>query len=141
MKASPTKVFLSFTGLLHGAYAAWVNLTLGDYTLKRSGCSSAIANIEKALPKVKVEDIMDDLNYVNPAASPSVENLVASAYKWEDSADFNDQNTGKWYPQGITTSADAHASGEYEGQRVQLVTWHSDNYDDGKREAKVNFVS
>ncbi|KAF2246809.1 hypothetical protein BU26DRAFT_383022, partial [Trematosphaeria pertusa] len=90
---------------------------------------------------VKVSDIIEDLNHVNPPKSPSVKHLVASsAYGWEDSSDFDDQNTEKWYPQGITTSADAYQSGTYEGHRVQLVTWHSDHYEDGKRGARVSFV-
>lgn len=134
--------FLALIALTESAFAAWQNLTLTDYTLKQSGYSAAIANLDKALPNVKVSTIMADLNHVNPAKSPSIKHLVASsAYGWEDSSDFNDQDTDKWYPQGITTSADAFANGEYEGQRVQLVTWHSDHYDDGKRGARVSFVS
>ncbi|KAF1954571.1 hypothetical protein CC80DRAFT_493705 [Byssothecium circinans] len=136
------KKFFTFAAILPSTYAAWANLTLGDYTLKQSGYSATIANLDKALPNVKVKDIMDDLNHVNPAAAPNIKHIVASsAYKWESSSDFNDQDTKNWYPQGITTSADAYDSGEYEGQRLQLVTWHSDHYDDGKRGARVSFVS
>jgi hypothetical protein len=121
--------------------AAWKNLTLSDYKLKQTGVSATIANLDKALPNVNVSSIMDDLNHVNPGVTPSVKNLVASSgYAWEDTADFDDQNTEKWYPQGITTSADAYDSGVYEGHRVQLVSWHSDHYDGGKRGARISFV-
>jgi hypothetical protein len=121
--------------------AAWANLTLSNYKLKEGAYSSAIANLDKALPNVKVSTIMGDLNHGNPGTSPSVKNLVASsAYGWENSADFDDQGTTKWYPQGITTSADAYDKGEYEGNRIQLISWHSDNYDDGKRGARISFV-
>jgi len=139
---APRVVWCVFAAIVHPALAAWDNLTLSDYKLKQSGYSATIAALDKALPNVKVSDILTDLNHGNPAASPGIKNLVAStAYRWEDTADFNDQDTEKWYPQGITTSADAYASGVYEGHKVQLVTWHSDNYDDGKRGARVSFVS
>lgn len=132
---------VAILALSHPTLAAWKNLTLSDYALKQGAYSSAIANLDAALPNVKVSDIIEDLNHVNPPKSPSVKHLVASsAYGWEDSSDFDDQNTEKWYPQGITTSADAYQSGTYEGHRVQLVTWHSDHYEDGKRGARVSFV-
>lgn len=121
--------------------AEWFNLTLSDYKLKEGAYSSAIANLDAALPNVKVSSIIGDLNHDNPSTSPSVKNLVSSsAYGWESTASFDDAGTDKWYPQGITTSADAYASGEYEGYRIQLISWHSDKYDDGKRGARISFV-
>ena len=134
-------LFVATCLLLNPAYAAWDNLTLSDYKLKEGAYSSVIAALDKALPNVKVSDIMADLNHDNPGSTPNVKNLVASSgYTWESSDDFNDRGTDKWYPQGITTSADAYEKGEYEGHRVQLISWHSDNYDDGKRGARVTFV-
>jgi hypothetical protein len=130
-----------FLALSQQTLAAWKNLTLSDYKLKQSGYSSTIANLDKALPIVKVSDIMSDLNHINPGTTPNVKNVIASSgYGWENSADFDDQETEKWYPQGITTSADALESGVYDGHRVQLITWHSDHYEDGKRGARVSFV-
>lgn len=133
--------YLGLLGFSAFANAAWQNLTLSDYRLKQSGFSTTIANLDKALPNVKVSTIMGDLNHNNPGTTPNVKNLISSSgYGWENSADFDDQNTEKWYPQGITTSADAYDKGEYEGNRVQLISWHSDHYDDGKRGARVTFV-
>lgn len=124
------------------AFAAWKNLTLSDYTLKQSALSTTIANLDRALPKASVSAILSDLNHNNPSKTPNIKSLVkSSAYAWEDSSSFNDQDTEKWYPQGITTSADAYEKGEYEGHRVHLVSWHSDHYDDGKRGARVSFVN
>lgn len=121
--------------------AAWKNLTLSDYKLKQSGYSSTIANLDKALPNVNVSVIMGDLNHINPGVTPKVKNVIASSgYGWENSDDFDDQDTKNWYPQGITTSADALDKGTYEGHRVQLISWHSDHYDGGKRGARVSFV-
>ena len=123
------------------ATAAWANLTLSNYKLKEGAYSSAIANLDKLLPNVKVSDILKDLNHNNPGTSPSIKHLVSSsAYGWQHNSDFNDQDTKDWYPQGITTSADAYDNGKYEGQRVQIISWHSDHYDNGKRGARISFV-
>lgn len=136
------RTFVFFLVFSHTSLAAWDNLTLSDYRLKQSAYSSTIAKLDAALPNVKVSTVISDLNHVNPATFPSIKNIIkSSSYGWENSADFDDQDTEKWYPQGITTSADAYASGEYEGSRVQLITWHSDNYDAGKRGARITFVS
>lgn len=121
--------------------AAWNNLTLNDYRLVQTAFSPAIAGLDQALPNVKVSSIMSDLNHANPGTSPKVSYLIpSSAYGWEQTSSYDDQNTEKWYPQGITTSADAYGSGVYEGKRIQLVTWHSDHYDKGKRGARISFV-
>lgn len=135
-------LFLSLSLLFHPTYAAWSNLTLASYKLKQSTYSPAISGLDTALPNVKVSAIISDLNHGNPKASPKVKHLVASsAFAWESKPSYDDQNTKKWYPQGITTSADAHASGTYEGKRIQLVTWHSDHYEKGKRGARISFVA
>jgi len=138
----PSTYLLALLTLTTPTLAAWNNLTLSNYKLAQSGYSSAIANLDSALPNVKVSDIIADLNHNNPSTTPSVKHLIpSSAYGWQKTADFNDQDTEKWYPQGVTTSADAYDSGTYEGFRVQLISWHSDHYDNGKRGARVSFVS
>ncbi|KAF2470857.1 uncharacterized protein BDR25DRAFT_314054 [Lindgomyces ingoldianus] len=129
-------------GLPGPSNAAWKNLTVSDYKLKQSGYSSTIASFDKALLNVQVGDIIGDINHSNPSTAPNVKHLVTSSgYSWESSSDFDDANTDKWYPQGITTSADAYEKGDFDGHRVHLVSWHSDNYDDGKRGARVAFVN
>jgi hypothetical protein len=138
---NPFSYFLIYLSALHLVTAAWDNLTLSDYNLKQSDYSTAIANLDTSLLIASMGTIMSDLNHDNPGTSPNVKNLVASsAYGWEESSDFDDQNTQKWYPQGVTTSADAYDKGTYEGYRVQLVSWHSDSYDSGKRGARISFV-
>ncbi|KAF2203553.1 hypothetical protein GQ43DRAFT_258431 [Delitschia confertaspora ATCC 74209] len=138
MKSSITALLALATTTL----AEWKNLTASSYTLKDSGLSPVIARLDAALPNVYVKDIMADLNHDNPSASPNVKNLVpGSAYAWQKTSDFNDQTGLKWYPQGITTSADAYEKGDYDGFHVHLVSWHSDLYDGGKRGARISFVN
>lgn len=123
------------------ASAAWENLTLADYRLKQGAVSPVIAKLDALLPRASVGDVMADLNHVTPAVTPNVKNLVANTgYTWESTDGYDDKGTSKWYPQGITTSADAFESGTYEGHRVQMISWHSDKYDGGKRGARVSFV-
>lgn len=45
-----------------------------------------------------------------------------------------------WYPQGITTSADAYESGAYKGDTVILVNWYDDGSDGIDRGVRVSFV-
>ncbi|KAL1956382.1 hypothetical protein VTO42DRAFT_7365 [Malbranchea cinnamomea] len=134
---------LSLTAVLctlPSALAAWTNLTLSDYQLKQSGASDIIADLDGVLPVKKVKDVIADTNHKNPASSPKVTNLI-KAFTWEDVDGYDDAHTQKWYPQGITTSADAYGSGEYDGDVVTLVSWHSDKYDGGKRGARISFVN
>ena len=132
---------VALLALVSPALAAWKNLTKSDYKLKEGAYSAAIANLDQALPNVQVRDIIADTNHPNPSSSPNVKSLVAgTAYTWEGSLDFDDAHTDKWYPQGVTTSADAYDAGEFQGQRVHIVSWHSDHYDGGKRGARVSFV-
>jgi hypothetical protein len=44
-----------------------------------------------------------------------------------------------WYPQGITTSADAGADGQYEGKTVILTSWYYSGSGDNKG-VRVSFV-
>ncbi|KAK2794363.1 hypothetical protein FQN52_008722 [Onygenales sp. PD_12] len=125
---------------LPSALGAWSNLTLEDYQLKQSGYSDFIADLDKVLPIVSVKDVLADTNHANPDSSPEVSNLVSS-YTWENVDGYDDVNTLKWYPQGITTTADASESGDYDGDVVHLVSWHSDDYDGGKRGPRISFVN
>ncbi|KAF2189230.1 secreted protein [Zopfia rhizophila CBS 207.26] len=137
-----TLVTFAVLGFTSPALAAWKNLTKSDYTLKQSAYSSAIANLDKLLPNAKVSSIMGNLNHDTKSSSPNVKNLVSgTSYTWENSGSFDDMDTDKWYPQGITTSADAYDKGVYEGFKVHLVSWHSDHYEDGKRGARITFVN
>lgn len=68
---------------------------------------------------------------------------VREAWAW-DAYDELDEN---WYPQGISTSADASASelvgqvdGQGDGRRVLVTTWYSTGSDGIKRGSRVTFI-
>ena len=61
---------------------------------------------------------------------------VSEAYTWND----YDQRDHQWYPQGISTSADASDNEEISGRRVLVTTWYSTGKDGVKRGSRVTFL-
>lgn len=140
MKFQANFLLTAALAVMPTALAEWKNLTLTDYQLKQGGASDAIAALDKVLPVKKVKDVIGDTNHKNPNSKPSVKNLI-KGFTWESVDGYDDANTEKWYPQGITTSADAVDGGKYDGDEVILVSWHSDNYDSGKRGTRISFIN
>jgi len=57
-------------------------------------------------------------------------------YQWEKTSGFNDRETTKWVPQGITSTADAVEDGKYGDKEGWIVSWHrKDN-----KSVRVTFV-
>lgn len=61
---------------------------------------------------------------------------VREAYRW----DPYDERDEAWYPQGISTSADASDTEDVDGRRVLVTTWYSTGRDGVKRGSRVTFV-
>src|SRR3546814_8696118 len=51
--------------------------------------------------------------------------VPASAARWGFRWNNEDARSRRWWPQGISTSADHDESGEYDGRRVVLTSWYS----------------
>lgn len=101
---------------------------------------SIIAKLDDALPNVSVEDVLDDTNHATPGYSgPS--NFVQD-FTWEHVSGYDDLNTDKWYPQGITTSADAYDAGTYKGRNMILVSWydHRDVPKADNKGVRISFI-
>lgn len=76
-----------------------------------------------------VADVFNDGNHKMTTDS-------AGKKLWESTPDFDDFNTEKWMPQGISSTADALESGTYEGKNGWVVSWYT-----GKStSARVTFV-
>lgn len=123
------------------AVAQWNNITSTDFQLVEAPYSGLIAKLdnEPALRNKAVADVIADADHKAHATKPSVKHLV-SAYTWESSPKNDDVNTRFFVPQSITTSYDAVEGGVYKGNKIHLISWHSDGYDDGKRGARISFV-
>lgn len=101
---------------------------------------SIIDKLDDALPKVSVPDVLADTNHATPGYSgPS--NFIQD-FTWEDVSGYDDQNTEKWYPQGITTSSDAYDIGTYQGKNVILVSWydHRDVPTADSKGVRISFI-
>ncbi|MEJ3746794.1 hypothetical protein WEI85_26350 [Actinomycetes bacterium KLBMP 9797] len=110
-------------------------LTAANFRLDAGGYSTLIDDLDAALPNVSVPTVVADGNRAATACAPTVSNRVAS-FCWNS----GDNTVGYWYPQGITTTADAAAAGTYEGATALLVSWYDNGTDGVERGVRVSFV-
>ena len=86
-----------------------------------------------------LDGLLGDLKYaVRPArvVPRLLGRAVREAYRW----DAHDERDELWYPQGISTSADASDTGKVGGRRVVVATWYSTGKDGIKRGSRVTFI-
>lgn len=88
--------------------------------------------------RVGVTAVLDDLDRsARPSFLPRVlGRAVDEAYAW----DSRDQRDPVWWPQGITTSADAHPSGRVAGRRLVVTTWYAKPIDGAHRGVRLTFL-
>ncbi|SPN96494.1 uncharacterized protein DNG_00022 [Cephalotrichum gorgonifer] len=79
---------------------------------------------------VTVADVFNDGNH------KMVANSAGTSWRWESVDGFDDVNTQKWYPQGISSTADALDVGTYQGKDGWVVSWH----DADDTSARLTFV-
>jgi hypothetical protein len=70
--------------------------------------------------------VVDSANRTGAACSPHPH--AGAAFCWQS----GDNASTDWYPQGLTTSADASADGQYEGKTVVLTSWYYRGSGDNK---------
>lgn len=117
------------------AASAATVLTASNFRLQASAYSTLIDDLDAALPNVSVPAVLADANRAAEACTPTVTNRVAS-FCWAP----GDNSVTYWYPQGITTSADALSAGTYEGATAILVSWYDDGTSGVERGVRVSFV-
>lgn len=86
-----------------------------------------------------IHGLLDDLKYqARRSRLPArlLGRAVSDAYTW-DAYDRRDPN---WYPQGISTSADACDDEVIAGRKVIVTTWYSSGRDGLKRGSRVTFL-
>ncbi|MGH3738584.1 MAG: hypothetical protein ACRDT6_23715 [Micromonosporaceae bacterium] len=117
------------------ALAAPSPLTASNFRLKATSYSSLIDDLDARLPNVSVPTVVNSANRYGSVCSPPARSRVA-AFCWNS----GDNGTTAWYPQGITSTADAYGAGTYDGETVILVSWY-DHADDGiSKGVRVSFV-
>ncbi|WP_020421068.1 hypothetical protein [Amycolatopsis sp. ATCC 39116] len=101
------------------ANAAPVKLTASDFRLKESAYNSVISALDGVLPTVSFSAVLDSANRSASSCDPGATGQVA-AFCWNS----GDNDTTDWYPQGVTTTADAYGDGLYEGRTAVLASWY-----------------
>lgn len=88
---------------------------------------------------VGLEGLVEDLKYrARPARI--VPRILGRAVREAYAFDAYDQRDQQWYPQGISTSADATDSEIYHCRRMLAMTWYSTGRDGIKRGSRVTFL-
>ncbi|CAG7937939.1 unnamed protein product [Penicillium nalgiovense] len=96
-----------------------------DFTLKESADNAhlpVLAKYFKSKGKIaSVTAVLESGNRALSKGSPSVGNgSPAEAWAWNS----GDDNTKKWVPQGITSSADAFGKGTWNDHEAWIVSWY-----------------
>lgn len=104
-----------------------------DFVLVDQGVNTHLGPLSKmfanANKQVNVSKVFDDGNHRMSGATTQL--------SWEKTKDFNDVDTKKWYPQGISSTADAAEVGTYDGKDGWLVSWYSDE----SHQVRISFVN
>ena len=100
-----------------------------DFKLVEQKDNPNVASVAKLVKRVTVADVFKDGNHKMTTDS-------SGRKAWQHTSDFNDMDTKKWVPQGISSTADALSAGTYEGKDGWLVSWHRDD----DKSARVTFV-
>jgi hypothetical protein len=87
-----------------------------------AGNEAIVADLAKSMPPATVAAVMRDVNRSTRTLGGVVGRVknVANGYRWAP----GDDAVKTWYPQGITTSADATDDGMWGANRIQLVSWY-----------------
>jgi hypothetical protein len=115
------------------AVAEPAELVAENFRLQASNYNPVIADLDAALPRASVAAVVDSANRTGASCSPHPK--AVAAFCWES----GDNATTDWYPQGITTSADASPDGQYEGKTVVLTSWYYHGSGDNKG-VRISFV-
>lgn len=102
-----------------------------------AGNEAIVADLAKSMPPATVAAVMRDVNRSTRTlggVAGRVKN-VANGYRWAP----GDDAVKTWYPQGITTSADATDDGMWGANRIQLVSWYGKD-DRAGAGVRISFV-
>lgn len=85
--------------------------------------------------RVGLDGVLTDLN-----RTASVVTVPAPAARWGFRWNDEDARTGRWWPQGISTSADRGGDEEYDGRRLLCTSWYAKEVAGLRKGSRVTFV-
>ena len=83
-----------------------------------------------------LDGVLADLNRRGRRSVGLLGRAVEAAFTW----DAEDRRTARWWPQGISTSADATDTAEVGGRRVVAVSWYSKTVEKVNQGCRVTFL-
>ncbi len=115
-------------------YVQGIHLQRTDENVREIAALAAVLGEPAGL-----DGLLGDLKHqARPSRIPArlLGRAVSEAYTWDN----YDQRDPQWYPQGISTSADASDTEEVAGRQVLVTTWYSSGRDGVKRGSRVTFL-
>jgi hypothetical protein len=138
-------IYLTLIGVVASAsglaVAAPQPISTGNFALDKGDAHpSLLSELDHRLGGPRsVADILGETNHAWSACSSGVPHMLR-AYCWAQESGYNDQDTTKWIPQGLTTSADAQPDATWGQNKVVMVSWYH-NEDNGAKGVRVSFVN
>ncbi|HKJ12241.1 MAG TPA: hypothetical protein VJ976_07600 [Ornithinimicrobium sp.] len=100
------------------------------------GNSEHIAALSEHLgERVGLAGVMEDLNRQATAA-----HVPGDAVRWGLTWNEQDNESPLWWPQGISTSADASGTEDVHGRRMLMTTWYCKNIPGGGQGSRITLV-
>ncbi len=93
------------------------------------------AAVEKFGRRVGIDGVLAHLNRQAVKASVPGQ-AVEWGFRWNDA----DGSSERWWPQGITTSADASDDEDIGGRRLLMTSWYSKTVDDENQGSRITIV-
>lgn len=86
--------------------------------------------------RVGLEAVLNDLNRQARRSFFAIGRAVHRAYRW----DRSDCRSARWWPQGITTTADASDTAEFGGRRLLVTTWYAKEHEGVSKGARISIL-
>ena len=111
-------------------------LAAGVHLIRGEENADEIASIvDRYGEPVGVAGVLDDLNREVIRAE-----VPGRAPVWGFTWDKQDNNSQRWWPQGITTSADASEKEDFDGRKLVVVSWYSMGQKHDNHGSRITFV-
>lgn len=113
--------------------------TVGVHLTRVEQHGAAVEALAETLGgRVPLTSLLDELKFT--ATDSRWGRLAGRAVHRAIAFDRHDQRDRVWWPQGVTTSADADPSGTVAGRRLVVVTWYAKEVGGVRRGSRVTFL-